>query len=110
MRFRVVLPKSPEEDRADIWVQRKKHREGRKCKFFWTTLGVEFDGSVVSCCQAYHKRDDFGTVYSQEFYSLWNNDNFIRARNFFKRAGMFDEKEQRVLVLSLPRGLFLEGL
>ena len=106
MRFRVVLPKSPEENRADIWVRRKKHREGRKCKFLWTTLGVEFDGSVVSCCQAYHKSDDFGTIYAQEFRSLWNNDNFIRARNFFKHTGAFEEKDKELLCYQCPEDYF----
>ena len=106
MRFRVVLPNSPEENRADIWAQRKKHREGRKWKFLWTTLGVEFDGSVVSCCQAYHKRDDFGTIYSQGFHSLWNNENFVRARGFFNHAGMFDEKDRELLCNHCPEDYF----
>ena len=109
MRFRLVLAKSPEDDRADNWAQRRKHREGKRCKFLWTTFGVEFDGSVVSCCQAYHKRDDFGTVYSRDCHSLWNNDNFSRARSFFKRAGMFDKKDKEILCYYCPEDYFWKG-
>jgi radical SAM protein with 4Fe4S-binding SPASM domain len=56
----------------------------RICKWLWTHLIVDSNGSVSPCCRLPPSDAAFGNIHqSKDFFDLWNNDRFRSARRFF---------------------------
>jgi len=50
------------------------------CRRFWYCAVINCDGGVVPCCNFFYKKDDFGNVFSNKFYDIWNNSSYIHNR------------------------------
>lgn len=59
--------------------------QGKPCYFPFTTMIVEQDGSIPSCCFATDPKDDFGQWdNSKSILEMFNSDRFIQARRMFR--------------------------
>lgn len=58
---------------------------GKPCYFLYTTMIIEQDGSIPSCCFATDPKDDFGQWdNSKSILEMYNSDRFIQARRMFR--------------------------
>ena len=58
---------------------------GKHCYFLYTTMIIEQDGSIPSCCFATDPKDDFGQWNdSKSILEMYNSDRFIQARRMFR--------------------------
>lgn len=58
---------------------------GKPCYFLYTTMIVEQDGSIPSCCFATDPSDDFGKWdNSRSILEMFNSDRFVQARRMFR--------------------------
>jgi hypothetical protein len=54
-----------------------------RCAWLWTKAVFHWDGGMASCCQGYHKHDDFDQWRPGRFAAMWNNEKFVRARRIW---------------------------
>ena len=58
---------------------------GKPCSFLYTTMVIEQDGSIPSCCFATDPKDDFGQWdNSMSILEMYNSDRFVQARRMFR--------------------------
>lgn len=57
----------------------------KQCDFLFTTMIIEQDGSIPSCCFATDPKDDFGRWdNSRSILEMFNSDRFVQARRMFR--------------------------
>jgi glycosyltransferase involved in cell wall biosynthesis/MoaA/NifB/PqqE/SkfB family radical SAM enzyme len=58
---------------------------GKPCYFLYTTMIIEQDGSIPSCCFATDPKDDYGKWdNNKSILEMYNSDRFIHARRMFR--------------------------
>lgn len=58
---------------------------GKPCYFLYTTMIIEQDGSIPSCCFATDPKDNYGQWdNSKSILEMYNSDRFIQARRMFR--------------------------
>ncbi|MCM2266897.1 MAG: radical SAM protein [Elusimicrobiales bacterium] len=57
----------------------------RPCKWPWTGITVNADGSVSPCCSVEERQFDFGDLLMENPGRIWNNVNYRRARAHIRR-------------------------
>jgi len=64
-----------------------KYEKRRPCPWLYEAILLNPNGKVSPCCAVWDEKDDFAE-YSPTtgFLTAWNNDNFRRARKFFRRS------------------------
>jgi MoaA/NifB/PqqE/SkfB family radical SAM enzyme len=81
----------------DSELDREDHAEGvlarwgggDVCRQLYTTLIVHPDGGVGPCCSSTYLRDDFGSLETDSYVDIRNNERFRAARSIF-RTGRID--------------------
>lgn len=68
------------------------HRR-KKCNWPFSSVAINANGSVSPCCSVAKEKDDFGNVFDSEFSQIWNNDNYIIAREIVYRNRLNDENQ-----------------
>ncbi len=64
----------------------QRMEEEKKCRWLWTHGVINWDGGVSPCCWAYYKKDDFGNITDEDFFTVWNNEKFQKARKIFSEG------------------------
>ena len=76
---------------ADNLLAREAERqmaEGRACSWLYGTLVLNPNGKVSPCCGTSAEANDFGEYAAAgDFFKVWNNGKFRRARSLFGRRG-----------------------
>lgn len=58
---------------------------GKPCSFLYTTMVIEQDGSIPSCCFATDPVDDFGQWDNRKsILEMYNSERFVQARRMFR--------------------------
>lgn len=104
-RFRCDMGKelllSPEQQYENVerWISRDpkyamydpdtKLRLGRRndCPWLYLKTAINWDGSVTPCCSVWPESLNFGSIATDSFYSVWNNDKYREARSLFHDKG-----------------------
>jgi MoaA/NifB/PqqE/SkfB family radical SAM enzyme len=61
---------------------------GRACSWLYGTFVLNPNGKVSPCCGVSAERNDFGEYAAGgDFFKVWNNDKFRRARGLFAKFG-----------------------
>ena len=64
----------------------KQLTEGRACSWLYGSLVLNPGGKVSPCCGTSAEANDFGEYAGRgDFFKVWNNENFRRARGLFTR-------------------------
>ena len=50
------------------------------CKWPWTAIAINPDGSVSPCCSVEERIHDFGSLTEHSFQEIWNNGHYRAAR------------------------------
>ncbi|OGR41443.1 MAG: hypothetical protein A2X35_10570 [Elusimicrobia bacterium GWA2_61_42] len=53
----------------------------KPCKWPWTGMAVNADGSVSPCCSVEERQYDFGDLSAESFGRIWNNAAYRKARS-----------------------------
>lgn len=74
------LPKKNELRRYTLEGVRKNY--SKFCSWLWTKTVINSDGSISPCCcrLTFDKTNDFGNIFSERFFKIWNNDKYKSAR------------------------------
>ena len=65
---------------------RRKMRRSASCFWLWTSIAVQYDGTVFPCCHTAAKREErriFGSLISEDLDAVWNNEQYQQARQSF---------------------------
>jgi radical SAM protein with 4Fe4S-binding SPASM domain len=54
------------------------------CNWLWNSLVINSNGSVSPCCSVEDEKEDFGNIFGQSFFNLYNNKEFRVARQYNK--------------------------
>ncbi len=90
-------------DKADIvvvppWITWGGAFDGDKparqlpCRYLWSILLVNYDGTVIMCCEDYEQKYPLGDLKTQSVLEVFNGDIAVRQRRN-QLAGNFDEPE-----------------
>lgn len=60
-----------------------KHKEDY-CNWLWNSVVINSNGSVSPCCSVEDEKEDFGNIFGQSFFKLYNNKEFRVARQYNK--------------------------
>jgi len=70
------------------YVPGKAEKEYKKknsyCNWLWNAIVVNSNGSVSPCCSVEDEKEDFGSIFGQSFFKLYNNKEFVAARRYNK--------------------------
>lgn len=70
------------------YVQGKSEKEYKNqnphCNWLWNSVVVNANGSVSPCCSVEDEKDDFGSIFGQSLFKLYNNKEFVAARRYNK--------------------------
>jgi radical SAM protein with 4Fe4S-binding SPASM domain len=80
------LPDGGRWSRYDREAAGKKRNRTSDCSFLYSSLTVNWDGSVSPCCQIWYEKYDFGNVFREGFSAVWNNERFQASRNLIFRG------------------------
>jgi radical SAM protein with 4Fe4S-binding SPASM domain len=50
------------------------------CDFLWEETTINWDGSVVPCCNDAHAQHIFGNILHEDFDRIWNNQKYVAFR------------------------------
>lgn len=64
---------------------KKKQRPDSGCGFLWNNPVINVDGGISPCCHVFYKSTDFGSLETDSFASIWNNEKFTAARLLQKK-------------------------
>jgi len=53
------------------------------CRYLWSTVVFNWDGSVIPCCKIHARDDAFADSVNKGFMSVWNGPAYVRAREIF---------------------------
>ena len=53
------------------------------CKYLWSSVAVNWDGSVVPCCKIFSREDAFTDSVGDDFMKVWNGPSYVKAREIF---------------------------
>lgn len=54
------------------------------CNWLWNAVVINSNGSVSPCCSVENEKEDFGNIFGQSFFKLYNNKEFRVARQYNK--------------------------
>lgn len=54
----------------------------KNCWWLWRSVIIQWDGMVFPCCYLHGKKDKFA-AFEKPFDQIWNNSNYVSARNLF---------------------------
>jgi len=57
---------------------------GARCWRLWRSGVVNWDGGYAPCCYLTDAKDDFGNVTDRSIKEIWNNQQYVTARDLFK--------------------------
>jgi MoaA/NifB/PqqE/SkfB family radical SAM enzyme len=57
----------------------------KRCKWPWTGVSVNADGSVSPCCSVEEREFDFGDLSVESFGTIWNNAAYRKARRHIRK-------------------------
>lgn len=57
----------------------------KNCNYLWTTAVINWDGSVVPCCSIFEPEYDFGNIFQEDFFKIWNGPRYVAARELMSR-------------------------
>lgn len=63
-----------------------RKRRPRICSYLWTTAVINWDGGVAPCCSVFEKKYDFGNVFQDGLFKVWNGPEYITARKLIGRG------------------------
>lgn len=63
-----------------------KDRIITRCHWPWSGLTINWDGGVSPCCIVDDKNSDYGNVFEDGLFRLWNNEYYISARSEFSKT------------------------
>ena len=69
----------------------------RACAWLYGVFVLNPNGRVAPCCAVPSEKLDFGEYHKGEFFSVWNNETFRRARRLFTPASRKPRGQQRKL-------------
>jgi len=69
-------------DRINL-CKKKRHPE-KGCGFLWNNCVINTDGGISPCCHLFYKSTDFGSLATDSFATIWNNEAFRTARTLQK--------------------------
>lgn len=55
------------------------------CSYLWTTIVINWDGSLVPCCSVYDECYNFGNIFKDGFKKIWNGPKYIASRRLIGR-------------------------
>ncbi len=61
-------------------LDRKRRKQPTVCWRPWTETAINWDGSVSPCCAVWNKDEDYGNINQQSFIQIWNNEQYVAAR------------------------------
>lgn len=53
------------------------------CRYLWSTVVFNWDGSVIPCCKIHARDDAFADSVNKGFMDVWNGPAYVRAREIF---------------------------
>ena len=73
----------PTEPRYSAYDLKKKELKHKKtfCNFPWKEPAINWDESVLPCCAVYQEKYSFGNIFTQDFKTIWNGEEFQSARS-----------------------------
>jgi radical SAM protein with 4Fe4S-binding SPASM domain len=74
-------------------VSNKKDR--LKCNWPFSCVVINANGSVSPCCAVALQEDDFGNVFNSPFSAIWNNEDFLYARDCVSQ-NIINEKDSNI--------------
>lgn len=77
------LPKNEKLSRYDYSKKQNRHLE-QTCRWLWTKLVVNWNGSVSPCCAIWEEKFDFGNAFTDGLLNVWNNKKYQRARQLVR--------------------------
>jgi radical SAM protein with 4Fe4S-binding SPASM domain len=73
------LPREKKYSRYNYETEKKNNHLSR-CLFLTTTMVINANGSVSPCCGVYDEKWDFGNVFEDGVFHVWNNMKYQEAR------------------------------
>lgn len=77
------LPKNEKYSRYDYTKKQSKHLE-ETCRWLWTRVVINANGSVSPCCAIWEEKFDFGNAYDAGLMAVWNNKKYQKARQLVR--------------------------
>lgn len=64
---------------------RSKPKPMRSCHWPWSSVAINWDGSVSACClgNSYHPQYDLGNINDRPFKEIWFGEAYAQARRVF---------------------------
>jgi MoaA/NifB/PqqE/SkfB family radical SAM enzyme len=82
MEFNIGRPNAPDDDRSAFFAGRRTHRDGRRCRYPWMRIHINYDGSVAPCCLAYYRKDLVGAFDCNRPDDVWRGAGLEGYRRY----------------------------
>ena len=90
--YNVYHPDHPSQKEAE-----RQLNSDRACSWLYGVFVLNPNGKVSPCCAVPSEKLDFGEYHNGDFFSVWNNDKFRRARRMFSSTPNKTRSEPRAL-------------
>jgi MoaA/NifB/PqqE/SkfB family radical SAM enzyme len=78
------LPSSRQVEDGQSPFDKPYGENGARCWRLWRSGVVNWDGGYAPCCYLTDAKDDFGNVTDSSIKEIWNNQQYMTARDLFK--------------------------
>jgi radical SAM protein with 4Fe4S-binding SPASM domain len=62
----------------------KPYLSSKPCRWLWTSMVVNYDGSVSPCCYIDNVMTDMGNLITDDLASIWNGRKYVVSRHVFR--------------------------
>lgn len=83
-KFKSWLPKKSKYSLFDYKNNRRKYNP-KICNALWTSMVINWDGTISPCCSVYDKKYDFGNIFEDGLKKVWNNQKYRASRKLMGR-------------------------
>jgi MoaA/NifB/PqqE/SkfB family radical SAM enzyme len=88
--------------------QREAERQltsDRACTWLYGVFVLNPNGKVSPCCAVPTEKLDFGEYYKDDFFTVWNNEMFRRARQIFSPTAHQPRRQRRPLTTEQKKSI-----
>jgi len=78
------LPSSRQVAEGESPFDKPYGENGARCWRLWRSGVVNWDGGYAPCCYLTDAKDDFGNVTEKSVKEIWNNQQYVTARELFR--------------------------
>jgi radical SAM protein with 4Fe4S-binding SPASM domain len=68
-----------------VYASYRGEREIQPCHWPWSGLTINWDGGVSPCCIIDDQNTDFGNIFEDKLFKIWNNEYYVSARSQFSK-------------------------